>query len=774
MSTMKHVVSEHGITHRRAPTQWRDGFPLGNGVLGAMIWGDGAPLSITLDKADLWDLRCDESYMDDPNFNYQSLVRLVGEKRFSEVDEVFEKRQNRANIVTPTKISIGRATIDTGRATAYECHLDLGTATLAGSIETASGVHRVKGFVHREMNVLCLHITDLPPDASLRVTLLTEMYLPPDTDAIDFEPGETPQPFSLLNVGYPEPERYEEDGTTTLVQGIPEGPFYALTWNCTGPDFLLAVETADSAETALAKARETWRKAAAKGFDELHAEHVKTWEAFWSTSAVYLPEKRIEFLWYYGLYLLSSACRRGAVPPGLQGVWAMDGVMPPWRGDYHNDMNVQETFWPAAPCGHLDLLDSWCDHMKECLPAAREYTRRFFGTEGTFWVCCMQPGYTVGPCWHTVQFAWSHSGWLGWLVWLRWRHSMDREWLADTGYPLVAEIFTFYRANLREEDDGCLHIPISSSPEYRENSPAAWCKDPNIDIALIRKCCDWVMEMEGALGRSDLTASARDVHEKLVPYSLTESKALLLWPGKRLDEPHRHPSQLMAIHPAMDLTIDDGEESREIIAASLRHYLSLGQDLWAGHTRGQMASMFAVAGWSDYAYDCLSQFADYNIGPNGLYANSDSRRRVAEGGGEGSPFTLEASCAVSAEVCDLLVQGWGDVLRIFPAVPRHWREVAFRDLVAEGAFRVSALRRGGRTVWVRVVAGVARELRLRNPFGDAAVDIAGAALRIERDLLVGDLEEGQEVTLSLDGVSIDFDEEARRVRDGDTSRIGLR
>ena len=774
MSHVDRTASAHRITHRRAPTQWRDGFPLGNGDLGAMIWDDGAPLAITLDKADLWDLRCNNEYMKHPDFNYGSLVRLVAEKRFAEVDEVFERCQNRTNTVTPTKISIGRAAIDMGQATAYECHLDLGTATLEGSVETASGVHHVKGFVHREMNVLCLRITDLPPDASLAVTLLTEMSLPPDTDAIDFEPGELPQPFSLLDLGYPKPQRHEDSDTTTLVQGIPQGPFYAVTWNRSGPTFLLAVETADSAEAAATKAKETWQRAAATGFDELHAEHVEAWDAFWSTSAVYLPEKRIEFLWYYGLYLLASACRRGSFPPGLQGVWAMDGVMPPWRGDYHNDMNVQETFLPAAPSGHLDLLDSWCDHMRECLPAAREYTRRFFGTEGTFWVCSMQPGYTVGPCWHTVQFAWSHSGWLAWLVWLRWRYSMDREWLADTGYPLVAEVFKFYQANLKEEEDGRLHIPISSSPEYADNTPSGWCKDPNIDIALIRRCCDWVVEMEEGLGRGGLTSAARKVREKLVPYSLTEQKALCLWPGKPLDESHRHPSQLMAIHPAMDLTIDDGEQSREIIEASLRQYLALGQARWAGHTRAQMASMFAVAGWPEYAYDCLSQFADYNVGPNGLYANSDSRRRDAEGGGEGSPFTLEASCAVSAEISDLLVQGWDDVLRVFPAVPFHWRDVAFRDLLAEGAFRVSALRRDGRTVWVKVVAGTASELSLRNPFGDAAVDIAGADLHREGDLWIGPLAQGQEVILGLEGVSVSFEEEAMRVRSSDTSRVGLR
>ena len=127
----------------------------------------------------------------------------------------------------------------------------------------------------------------------------------------------------------------------------------------------------------------------------------------------------------------------------------MDGVLPPWRGEYAADLNVQETFWPAPASGHLDLLDCWCDFMHQCLPQARAFTRRFFGTEGTFWPGAFAPRLTPIWGWHTAVYAWSHSGWLVWMAWLRWRYSMDQAWLAHTGYPLVAEVFRFYRANLQ-------------------------------------------------------------------------------------------------------------------------------------------------------------------------------------------------------------------------------------------------------------------------------------------------------------------------------------
>jgi hypothetical protein len=138
------------------------------------------------------------------------------------------------------------------------------------------------------------------------------------------------------------------------------------------------------------------------------------------------------------------------------------------------------------------------------------------------------------------------------------------------------------------------------------------------------------------------------------------------------------------------------------------------------------------------------------------------------------PFTLEASCGVSAGISDMLVQGWRDTVRVFPAVPAHWRDVAFRDLLTEGAFRVSAIRRESRTVWVSIRAGVARTLRLRNPFGDAPVAVSGGVLCREGQLFVGELAAGQEVILCIEGETGNFDAAAVAVRRSDTSRLGLR
>jgi len=113
-----------------------------------MVWGDGAPLCFTLDHADLWDLRCDESFLDDPRYTYAGLRRLIAEGKFDEAKEVFEEREKRDNPVLPGKISLGRAELRLSSPTEYHATLDLSTATVTGNGWQA--------FVHKSSNVLCI------------------------------------------------------------------------------------------------------------------------------------------------------------------------------------------------------------------------------------------------------------------------------------------------------------------------------------------------------------------------------------------------------------------------------------------------------------------------------------------------------------------------------------------------------------------------------------------------------------------------------------------
>jgi len=195
-----------------------------------MVWGDGNPLAFTLDRADLWDLRLDRALMDHPDYNYARLRRLISERRFEEVRELFEARQARDNPPGPTKISIGRAEIQIGTATRYECCLDIDKGVVEGSLPTETGEHGLRILVHRNRNLLCVRVSRLPRGA--------EMVLVPLADTTE----------SLAKLGHPRPQAVVEAKRQLVLQQIPDGPSYAICWNRTGPDFLMAVEAGASCE----------------------------------------------------------------------------------------------------------------------------------------------------------------------------------------------------------------------------------------------------------------------------------------------------------------------------------------------------------------------------------------------------------------------------------------------------------------------------------------------------------------------------------------------
>jgi len=182
------------------------------------------------------------------------------------------------------------------------------------------------------------------------------------------------------------------------------------------------------------------------------------------------------------------------------------------------------------------------------------------------------------------------------------------------------------------------------------------------------------------------------------------------------------------------------------------------------------------AGW---AYDCLLQFAEHWVAPNGLHFNVElhdagvSVYRRHDSGRAPGPFTIEANCAVSAGISGMLLQGWGDTLRVFPSIPEHWRDVAFRSLRAEGAFQVSAIRRDGRTVWVKIVAGAERRVRLKAPFDGRPVTVVGAELVREGKHFLGTLRKGQEVVLSAAEESISMEQAVLLIRASRAPRLGL-
>ena len=190
----------------------------------------------------------------------------------------------------------------------------------------------------------------------------------------------------------------------------------------------------------------------------------------------------------------------------------------------------------------------------------------------------------------------------------------------------------------------------------------------------------------------------------------------MLAPGENLNESHRHMSHVMSIHPFGLLTIDGSEQDRAVIDATRKRLEELGTSQWCGYSFGWWSCICSRAGDAEAAIKYLDIFNRAFILRNGFHANGD-QSKAGYSDFTYRPFTLEGNFLAAQAVHEMLLQSWGNVVRVFPATPERWRQAAFDDLRTEGGYRVSARRENGITARLKVVASRNGVLKIRDNFG---------------------------------------------------------
>jgi alpha-L-fucosidase 2 len=300
-----------------------------------------------------------------------------------------------------------------------------------------------------------------------------------------------------------------------------------------------------------------------------------------------------------------------------------------------------------------------------------------------------------------VQYWLGGGGWLAQHLWWHYRYSMDETFLRDEAYPVMRDCMTFYAHVLERGEDGKLHVPLSSSPEYHSNHPPAWTADPTGDLAFIRNLSRWCVRASEILDADEpLRSKWRMIDRDLAPYP-TSVRGLKVQPDTEFDKAHRHPTHLAPIFPLDDLNIEGSDDDRRLIDASLETWLAQGTDLWTGWSFPYASLICSRAGRAQDAYRFLDIYRKAFIWPNGFHINGDYKK-LGYSKHAYEPFTVEAECAFTAAVNEMLLQSWGEKIRVFPAVPDGWPDVSFENLRAEGAVLVSARRQAGRLTRLRL------------------------------------------------------------------------
>lgn len=681
------------LSYKNAIDKWDEALPLGNGLCGCLIWGDGSPLRISLDRGDLWDTRA-ATETTSHDFTYKKLIELVKNKDQNSIREKFDRPYYRA---TPTKIPAGNIFLNYAyKADKVGSILDLQNASSKITIISEDKCSLVHAYLHATRKIGFIHISgnaDLPeieiksPDFGVTADIREENK--------DFERNLTNG--SLKQLKYPPAVFGEEGGLLWFVQktageleyGIVLGKkMYAGELEIA---FIIA-SSVDHKNNWLDNAKSTVKEVLEEGFSNAFVSHIKWWEDFWSKSSMDIPDKFFEKQWYMTNYLFGSCSRKAAPPMPLQGVWTADnGELPPWKGDYHHDLNTQISYWHYMKANHIEEGESFVDFLWELVPEARKFAKRFFDAPGLCLPSVMAiDGNALGG-WPMYTLTLTNQAWLCQAFVNHWYYTGDRDFLENKAYPYLKETAQCILRWLMPDNAGKLKLPLSSSSEIHDDELEAWLTpNSNYDLSLVIYIFQKLIDMSEILKNGD-TQDWINIRKALPELAVNEKNVLMLSPDESLQESHRHFGHAMAIYPLKLLNYKNGGKDKEIIDATVENLELLGSGLWVGFSFPWMAEFYAIQGNGEGAAFQLKLFWENFCSSNGFHLNGDYKRR-----GVSSlhyrPFTLEANMAAADALQEMLLNTDGGVIEVFPAIPEEWAKkgVSFRNLRGWNGILISA------------------------------------------------------------------------------------
>ena len=718
---------KHNLQFDTLAKRWDEALPIGNGMLGALIWEKNGNLRISLDRADLWDERPMKGLHRD-EFSFKWVQEQVAKKQYDTVQKLFDHPYDRE----PAPSKIPGAAIEVQMNTwgpQSAATVDLNTAT---SVVTWKNGTTLKSFIHATSPIGWFRFENTPQ--GFDINLVAPQYSGAVKNAGDPVKGD-----DLSRLGYKQGVIKKTNNCITYQQEGWGGFHYTvrLEWKQVDAKTFEGVWTISSSNEKfkLPQADSILLKNhLSAGFGKDHATHMRWWANYWSKSAIRVPDPLIEKQWYWEQYKFGSTARKDAPPISLQAIWTADnGRIPPWKGDYHHDLNTQLSYWPSYSGNHLEEGIGYLDHLDQNKENYKRYTQLYFGVDGL-----NVPGVTTlegTEMGGWIQYALSPtvSSWLSHHYYLQWRYSMDKAFLKERAYPWIAAAATYLEKLTVIDKNGFRKLPISSSPEINNNSLSAWFpQNTNYDLSLMIFNFKTAKELAHVLGLKKMAAHWDSIMRQFPALSVSETNGLNIAPGLGYTASHRHFSHLMSIHPLGLIKPENGEKEKDIINQSLRQLDNIGPSGWCGYSYAWLSNLKARAKDGDGAAKALQVFAKAFCSVNGFHVNGDQTKS-----GYSSmtyrPFTLEGNFAFAAGVQEMLMQSHSGYIEIFPALPDGWKDVSFQTLRAEGAYLVSAVRQSGLTKTVTITSEKGGTVKLKLDTRGFKHKTSGAAKILRQD-----------------------------------------